>query len=252
MATPNALTYNGYVTQLGILAVLQTQTVSGVVQGVDDYFTALIPQALNYAELRLQRDLDLLPSRSSNAYTLAANADTIAIPTGDFVTLLNVTAPGLPPLLPTTQEWLQNVYSTSASNGPPQYFAMIGGDRATGGTVSNNVQFGPGADQAYMLTVFGTIRMPSLASFATNGPAATSTTFISTWLPDLLLQASMIFVMEFQRNFGAVSNDPAGGATYETQYQTLLAGAIGENARAKFWGAGWSSEPAAPTASPGR
>lgn len=254
MPVTNPLSYNAYVTQLGVMAVLQTATTAGIVAGVDTYFNAqFIGQVLNYAELRIQRDLDLLPSRTSNTYTLATATNTVAVPTGDFVTLLNVQpAAGLAPLLPATQEFIQNVYNTSASAGPPQYFAMIGGDRATGGTTSNNVLFGPYADQNYTLTVFGIIRMPSLSTFSTSGPADSSYTFISTWLPDLLLQASLIYISEFQRNFGGASNDPAMGATYETQYQTLLGAAVAEEARKKFWGAGWSSEPTSPVATPGR
>lgn len=254
-SAPSPLTYNGFVTQLGILSVLQTQAVSGVVQGVDSYFTSLIPQCLAYAESRIQRDLDLLPSRTSNTYSLTSGSSILAVPTGDFVTLQTVSYPfgsGNGPLLPVTQEWLQNMFNTSASNGPPQYFAMIGGDSATAGVTSNLVQFGPTPDQTYTITVFGTIRMPSLASYATTGPASTSLTFISSWLPDLLIQASMIFISEFQRNFAGTSNDPAMPGTYENQYQTLLKGALTEQLRSKFWGAGWSSESPAPTATPGR
>lgn len=255
--TPNPLTYNGYVTQLGILAVLATQTVGGVVQGVDGYFTSLIPQALNVGELRVARDIDLLASRTSNTYTLAAASNTLVIPVGDFVTLQTVAYPfgsSNPPLLPVTQEWLQNIYSTSASNGPPQYFAMIGGDAPTSGATSNLVQFGPTADQNYTFQVFGTIRTPSLYSFANSGQAGSSTTFISAWLPDLLLQASCVYLAQFQRNFAAAgtSNDLQMPGSYEAEYQNLLKGALTENLRAKFWSAGWSSESPAPTATPGR
>lgn len=255
--TPNALTFNSYVEQLGILAVLTTEIVGGVAQGVDPYFTSLIPQALNVGELCIQRDLDLLASRTSNTYTLASASNTLTIPVGDFVTLQTVSYPfgsGNGPLLPVTQEWLQNIYNTSASNGPPQYFAMIGGDASTSGATSNLVQFGPTADQAYTFTVFGTIRMPSLYSFATSGPAATSKTYISTWLPDLLLQASCVYLAQFQRNFAAAgtSNDLQMPGSYEAKYQNLLKGALTENLRSKFWGAGWSSESPAPTATPGR
>lgn len=258
MAGTSPLSYNAYVTQLGVLAVLQTATTGGVVAGVDSYFNAqFIAQALNYAELRIQRDLDLLPSKTSNTYTLTSGTNTVAVPTGDFVTLLNVTyalAGVNQPLLPVSQEYIQNVYNSSASAGPPKVFAMIGGDRSTGGATSNNVLFGPSADTNYTLTVFGTIRMPSLATYATSGPAETTYTFISTWLPDLLLQASMIFVAGFQRNFsgGGTANDPMMAGSYEAAYQGLLQSAMAENMRARFFGAGWSSEPPSPIATPSR
>ena len=44
---PVSLTYNGFVTQLGLLAVEPVQTVSGVVQGISPSFQALVPQALS-------------------------------------------------------------------------------------------------------------------------------------------------------------------------------------------------------------
>lgn len=253
--TPTPLTWNTFVEQIGILGVLQTEIVGGVAQGVDAYFTSLLPQAIGYAELRAQRDLDLLASRTSNTYTLSAASNLLIIPVGDFVTLLTVAYPfgsTNPPLLPVTQEWLQNIYSTNASNGPPQYFAMIGGDATTSGSTSNLIQLGPTADQNYTFTVFGTIRMPSLYTFANSGQAGTSTTFLSTFLPDLILQAACIYLSQFQRNFQAASNDPSMPGSYENQYQTLLKGALRESTRAKFWGSGWSSESPAPTATPGR
>ena len=64
MSTPatTALTYNGYVTQIGTLAVVQLTTSGSLVVGQDAAFNALLPSMLNYAELRIQRDLDLLPA----------------------------------------------------------------------------------------------------------------------------------------------------------------------------------------------
>ena len=52
MPSPTPLTYNAYVSEIANLAVMQTQTVSGVVQGVDASFNAMFPGILNYAESR--------------------------------------------------------------------------------------------------------------------------------------------------------------------------------------------------------
>lgn len=43
MPSPTPLTYNAYVSEIANLAVYQTQTVSGVVQGVDASFNASTP-----------------------------------------------------------------------------------------------------------------------------------------------------------------------------------------------------------------
>src|ERR1700760_820261 len=233
MTTTIPLTYNGYVSQVANLAVMTTQTVGGLVSGVDASFNTILSQALNYAELRIQRDLDLLPSLTSNTYAITAGSNVVAIPVGDFVTIQTLSIGGTP-LSPVSKEFIQNVYGTSAVTGSPIYFAMIGGD-ANGGMTANNVMLGPYADVNYPISVFGTVRLPSLSTYANAGQANTGTTFISTWLPDLLLQASMIPIAQFQRNFGpSMGNDDQMSGAYESQYKMLLAGAGVEEARKRF------------------
>lgn len=247
-ATPQTtpLTYNGYVTQVATMAVVNVQTTSGVVVGIDAEFNAIIPQMLNYAELRIQRDLDLLPSQTSRPYTLTIGNNQLQLGAYDFVTVQTVTlnVSGVTyPLLPSTKEYLQNVYGSSAvgSRGQPKLFAIYGGDLATGGETYNNILLGPYPDIAYNVEVIGTVRLPTLYENATTPLAATGTTFISTYFPDLLIQASLIYISQFQRNFGQASNDPAMGPTYELQYQNLLRAAAVEEGRKKFSASAWSS-----------
>lgn len=254
-AASNALTYNLYVSQVANLAVMQTQTVSGVVEGVDASFNALIPSMLNYAELRIQRDLDLLPSLTSRTYSLAADTNTLQISVDDFVTIQTIqVAHGstVVPTRPVSKELLQNVYPTDAVKGPPVWFAMTGGDATTGGSTYNNITFGPFTDAIYSVTAYGTIRLPSLYKFANPTDAGTGTTFISTYLPDLLIQASMIYVSEFQRNFTPTGNDPEMPGSYELQYGALLKSAVVEEARKKFQASAWSSMAPPIVATPNR
>lgn len=254
-AATNPLTYNDYVSQIATLAVVQTTTSSGVVVGVDAEFNTLIPQMLNYAELRIQRDMDLLPSQTVNTYTLNVNSNLLQVPVDDFVTvqtvgLVNGTA--TIPMLPTTKEYLQNLYNDSSYTAQPIYFAMLGGDLASGGNTSNNIVFGPYSNSTYSISITGTIRLPSLYKFATQALAASGTTFISTYLPDMLIQASMIYISQFQRNFGPAANDPNMGPTYELQYQNLLKSAYVEEARKKFQASAWSSMSPSMAATPTR
>lgn len=252
----NTLTYNDYVTQLGTMTVVQTQTVGGIVVGVDQAFNDIIPQALNYAELRIQRDCDLLPSLTSNAYQLTPNVNTLIISIDDFVTIqtLGVTVGGsLMPLIPVSKEFLQTVYGDPAYLGQPVYFAMIGGDSATGGNTYNNILVGPYPDINYPVQIMGTIRLPSLYKNSTDPTlSATANTFISTYLPDLLMQASMIYVSQFQRNFTPTANDPEMPGSYELQYGNLLKGALVEEARKRFAAGAWSSMGVTPIATPAR
>lgn len=249
------LTYNGYVSQIATMAVVETTTSSGVVQGVDAAFNAIIPQMLNYAELRIQRDLDLLPSQTSRNYTLTIGSNQLQLDVDDFVTLQSVQVNdggNTYTMLPVTKEYLQNVYGSSSTTGIPAYFAMYGGDLSTGGNTYNNIIFGPYPAAAYGVTITGTVRLPTLYKNATTELASTGTTFISTYLPDLLVQASMIYIAQYQRNFGQASNDPAMGPTYELQYQNLLKTAIVEEARKKYSAAAWSSMSPAVAATPSR
>ena len=249
------LTYNGYVTQIATMAVVNTETVNGIVVGIDTAFNDIIPQMLNYAELRIQRDLDLLPLQTRNTYSLTVGQNLLQIPVSDFVAIQTLgvnSGTALLPLLPATKEFLQNVYGNSASIGVPAYFAMIGGDALTSGNTYNNVLVGPYPDSNYPVTVFGTNRMASLYQSATTAAAATGTTFISTYLPDLLIMASLIYISAFQRNFGRMSDDPAMAQSYEGQYQVLVKGAVSEEYGKKFEASAWSSSSSSPAATPTR
>ena len=129
---------------------------------------------------------------------------------------------------------------------------MYGGDRTTGGNTDNNIVLGPWPDSTYAVTITGTIRTPTLYTFADQAHAASGTTFISTYLPDLLLMASMIYISAYQRNFGRESDDPAMAQSYENQYQALIKGATAEEFRKKFQASAWSSMSPSPVASPSR
>jgi hypothetical protein len=111
---------------------------------------------------------------------------------------------------------------------------------------------GPTPNYAYSVNVNGAIRMPSLYQFATAGVADTSYTYISQWLPDLLLVASMIFISAYQRNFSANSDSKDMPVNYEQQYRTLLAAAIAEENRKSGMGSGWSAYATPATATPTR
>jgi hypothetical protein len=104
---------------------------------------------------------------------------------------------------------------------------------------------GPWPDAVYTLEIVGPYPPPTLSSVDT-------TTFISQYLPDLFLMASMIFVSGYQRNFGRQSDDPAMSQSYESQYQALLRGATVEEYRRKFQASGWTSLSPSPVATPGR
>jgi hypothetical protein len=251
MSTPatNPLTYNDYIQHMGVMAVVMTQEVAGVWQGVDEAFNNIVPSMLNYAELRIQRDLDFLSSQSSNTYTLTAGQPVLSIPVDDFFTLQTLeivqlagsTVVNSSPLTPVSKEFIQNCYSAMSGAAQPRFFAMYGDNWEDGQDTNTNVLFGPPPNYAYTLRVTGTSRAPSLYKYAQAGIADTQYTYISAYYPDMLVLASMIYITMFQRNFGAVADTPESGMTYEKQYQIARTTAIPEENRRKFQGSGWSS-----------
>jgi len=233
-----SLTYASYVQQIATMAVVPV---------TDTNFTIIIPSMIDYAELRMQRDLDFLSTQiSTTAYTFTGGSNTLTIPTSQFIvpqTFEVIDNSGnSTPLLPVTKEYIQNVWGSGSTQGLPQYFAVYGGDTNTTGNTSQNIIVGPTPNNSYGVRLTGTVRSAPLS--ATN-----TTTFISTYLPDMFIMASMIYISAFQRNFGRLNDDPQMAQTYESQYQALKASALVEENRKKFEAAAWTSYSPAPAAS---
>lgn len=256
----NPLSFNAWVQAVGVMAVALTQNNSGVYGFVDAPLQNVLPVMLSYAEGRIQRDIDALQARSSNTYALTVSNNILSIPINDFLAVetletlqmsgtvvVNSTA-----LTAVSKEFIQNCYSGVFSTGAPKYYAMFGDTFGDGANTNINVLIGPPPNFAYPVRVTGVIRMPSLFKFATAGIADTSYTYISQWLPDLLLMASMIFMSAYQRNFSASSGSKEMPVNYEQQYRTLLAGAIAEENRKKGLGSGYSAYSTPVTATPTR
>lgn len=239
-----------FVTQIANLAV---------VPDTNPQFLIALPQAIAYAENRIYRELDFLSTvtalttspTTSTQYTLTPGARTLSVPASDFVTLqeVNVITPANTlvandgvrnSLVPVTKEYLTILYPAANNAGVPNYFAML--DQST-------IIVGPWSDNNYLVELVGTVRPQSLGD-GTNNTA--NTTFISLYLPDLMIMATMIYISGYQRNFGRQSDDPQMAQSYESQYQALLKGAMVEEARKKFQSGGWTSMSPAIVASPTR
>lgn len=245
------LTYTQYLTQIAEMAVVAPS---------DPNFVAITPAMIDYAELRIYRDLDLMFTSTSIhsptigltagnrnlsfPMTLPDNSGTIVVTEQlNLILPVGIDNPDDPTatrvaLLPTTKEFLDAVYGSNAAatRGQPKYFAPF----------NENLFFvGPVPDQSYRVEVVATYRPNALS--ATN-----ASTFISQYLPDLFIMASMIYISAYQRNFGRQSDDPQMAQSYESQYQALLKGAAMEEARKKFEGPGWTSQSPSPISSPTR
>jgi hypothetical protein len=254
----NPLSYNQYIQQVAALAVYQTAEFAGVYAFVDAPPQLIVPMMLNYAELRIQRDLDLLSTQSSNTYALTAGQQTFSVPVNDFLSVQTAeigqmqggTFYQLNALTPVSKEYIQNCFGGIGKPGQPRVFAMYGDNWQDGQDTYMNLLFGPAPATPFTLRITGTSREPSLFTYSATGVADTSYTYVSTYLPDMLIVASMIYITMFQRNFNAATSDqPDMGLSYEKQYQALRLGAIAEENRRKFQASGWSpySTPTAAT-----
>lgn len=240
------LTFDTYKTQIAEMAVVDVNDIN---------FLAILPSMIDYAELRIARDLDLMitseslvrgplvagnrkldftPDLGDESYFVVSEQLNLILPIGEA----DPEAGTRVPLLPTTKEFLDAVCgsSTVSNRAQPKYYAPF-----------NETLFflGPVPDAEYYIEVVGTVRATPLSE---SNPQ----TFISKYLPDLLIMASMIYISAYQRNFGRQSDDPQMAQSYEAQYKTLLVGAATEEARKKYEGPAWSSQSPSPIASPTR
>lgn len=234
-----SLNYTQYVSQIANLMS---------VSATDTNFLTFLPGCIDYAEQRLYRELDLLSTRvvdSTTSFTPSNRNFTLPTTTGVFVVVeqINVITPvnvaaatgNRVPLTPVSKEVIDILYpSNTAGTGVPEFFAPVSN---TGYLIA------PPPDQAYVAEVIGTQRPAPLTSVNT-------TTFLTNYLPDLFIVASMVFASGYQRDFGAQSDDPSKAMSWESQYGKLMQTAEVEELRKKYQGPGWTPRQPSPIATP--
>jgi len=237
------LTYSSYVDQLTNLMSVASST--------DPNFSTFLPGAIDYAEGRIYRDLDLLATRiTSTAGACSSGVRTVALSTtqGTFLVVERVnvmSSAGAPssaatrnPLLFVSPDWLDATYPTALSSycGLPLFTARLS---------DTTLAFGPAPDQAYGLEVSGTYRPSALSS-------GNSSTWLTQNVPELFMAATMVFAAGFQQNFGAQADNPQASGSWEQQYQALLQTATVDELRKKYQAEGWSPAKPSPVATPPR
>lgn len=207
----------------------------------DPNFNNIIPRAIEYTENRIQRDMDLINTyvidstgtltANSRNFTYSVHSGTFIVVTQVSLLLENSNSTQIyrqPPLLMVSWETLNSFYPQDIPLTPspsyPQYWAPTNG---LGGIV------GPAPDAAYGIELVGTQRFTPLSS-------ANISNFLTIFMPDVYLAASMVFLYQYQRDLGAGSDDPQAGVTWNTTYETLMKPAYIENMRATFRSTGWN------------
>ena len=217
-----------------------------VVPSTDPNFVAELPIIIDIAEQECYRELQLLDTitRDSSA-TFTANSRNFTFPQHFVVSeSVNVFTPvstttNRIQLVPTTREFLDNVYGNeTAATTPsiPYYYAMI---------TDQTIIVGPPPDANYTAEIIGTIRPTPLSS--TN-----TTTYLTQYLPDLFFAASMIVGCSYQQNFGAAVDNPQMAVTWKSTFDALLNSANKEEEQKRYAMGNWSSKPPAPMATPPR
>jgi len=224
-----ALDYNSYVASIANLMTADP---------TQPEFQIMLPNMIYYAEKRIYRELDLVNTVATTSGNLTANDRLFnlpAAPYGSFITTQNVCvfASGQRiQLQPVSVSYLNSVWGTPSSASVPQYFAML---------TQDSLYVGPYPNQNYAVEIQGTYRPEPLS-------INNQTTYITEYLEDLFIAASMVYGSGFQRDFGAQSDNPAQAQSWENQYATIFKGANLEALRQKFAGPAWSSLSAIPIA----
>lgn len=210
---------------------LQTALVFDSVANTD-FANIVLPNAIEYAESRCYRDLDMLATRESA--TVSTVADTPTVSAANFIVIQSVESDGTP-LQQVDLQALRYMFSGSTT-GEPIYWANV---------TNSQIQLGPTPDDSYDINVFGTRRPAALS-------VSNPTTPLTTYCPDLFFAAAMVWGTGWQRDFGAQAGDPASAVSWEAQYKTLLPTALSELYRQKGQASAWSPLATSPVSTPTR
>lgn len=212
-------------------------------------YVSIVPSAIDYAEQRIYRDLDLLDTVvRDNSGTLTANSRNFTLPTtlGRFVVTngINVYTPmgstqTRNQLVAVSRDYMDAVWSSETAPTVPSIptcYAMV---------TDQQIIVGPPPDAGYFVECIGTIRPTPLS-------ASNPTTYLTIYLPDIWMAATMVFFTGFQQNFGAQADNPQMAQSWESQYKTLIGSANVEEQRKRYASGAWGSLSPTPIASPSR
>lgn len=235
-----SLTYAQWVATMANLTVIDASDVD---------FLQILPECIDDAEQRMYRDLDLLNTVTRQTGILTVGTRTFNLPTtsGRFVVTngFNIITPSTTTnpddgtrnyLTPTTRDVLDVFWPNTTGATVPKLYAMI---------TDQQIVVGPAPDAAYTIECIGTIRPTPLSSTQT-------TTYLTLYLPDLFVAASMVFMAAYQKNFGASADLPQTAMSWETKYKTQLSSANVEEQRKRYAAGAWGSMSPTPIATAGR
>lgn len=236
-------------TAIGAIFEIPITSAGSAAPSSDPNFNAILPRAIEQAEQRLYRELDLITTQTAQTASLTSGSRNVAIPGGILILHeLNVVTPAATapdqgtrnPVQRVSLAFLNAAAPTAAavlgSPSVPRYYALLD---------DVDVRLGPAPDAAYEAEFIGVIRPAPMT-------AANPTTWLGTNLPDVLLAGIAVFMAGYQRDFGAQSDDPRMALSWEAAFQELKKSAVTEEQRRKAQSVAWQPYSPAPLATPPR
>ena len=225
------MTYTDFVARLQLLLEIDPAT--------DADWATMLPAVIEEAELRCYGDLDPVAVRLSAAVAAAPGQPTVTLPANCNIprelafAALPAGAPSLH-IARRDETFLAEMFPDPTVTGTPKYWAL---------TAIGTALLAPVPADAVALNLSYTWRPTPLS-------VANPSTWLATWCPDLMVFAAMVWASGYQRNYGALTDDPQQGMSWEKQYQRALVKAQREEARRK--GEGYFDKSAAPPPSSAR
>lgn len=239
--TTTPMTYNTLNTYLQTILVDQAPSAD---------YTTILPAAIQDAENRIYLDMDFLSTRTtwattkftagSRTYTFPTTPSTVMVVQGiAAITPASAATPALGTrnqLEPVSLDFIDSTWPQESITGLPDSWAMLN---------DASIVVKPTPDQTYPVEITGTFRPNPMSS-------ANQNSYIGNTYPQLLVAACMVFMLGYQRDFGAQSDQPQAALSWETLYQERLKNALAEEQRRKGSSTGWSPFSETPIATPPR
>lgn len=199
-------------------------------------FEVQFDEGISYAETRIYSEFPWLAARQTNTlYVTTAGSRTIDLSGSGLMVpeQFNLIIPAATsdpaagtrvPYAWASIDWIDSFWPTEASVVAPslsyqggRYWTLLDNQTAV---------YAPTAGAAYRLELRGLFQPAPLAS------VGTTTTYLSTYYPELLQAGICIFLAGgLTRNFGAQADETGQAMSWESQFVKLLAAARGEEVR---------------------
>ena len=201
-------------TYADLVARLQAAIVEDPVS--DDSWAVYLPAVIEQAELRCYRDCDFLAARKTVTSTLAQGVAQFAAPSDWLIgERVDLVIGGARTALLRREDSFVREYGIVP--GRPLYWSE---------PTQATLLVAPVPDSNYTIELSYHYRPTAL------GPSNT-VTWLSSNVPDLLFYASMVAAAGYQKNFGAMADDPRSALSWDHMYQTALQSALREEGRRK-------------------